>query len=111
MEKLIKFGLALLLLGCLADMPYSYYQVVRFLGMIGFGFLAYLEREKGNEGFSFFWLSSAILINPLFKISLGRELWNVVDVIWAIVLVVTNFYVAKPLESKHSDPDNLGSKS
>jgi hypothetical protein len=89
MEKIIKIGLAFLLLGCLANMPYSYFQIVRFLGLIGFGFLAFQEKEKGNEGYFFLWLSSAILINPIFKIPLGRELWNVIDVIWAILLLLS----------------------
>lgn len=91
MEKIIKIGLALLLFGCLADMPYGYFQLVRFLGMLGFGFLAFQEKERGNEGFFFLWLGSAILINPIFKISLGRELWNILDVAWAIILIITIF--------------------
>jgi hypothetical protein len=89
MDKILKIGLALLFLGCLADMPYGYFQLVRFLGMIGFGFLAFQEKENGNDGYFFLWLGSAILINPIFKISLGREFWNVVDVIWAILLLTT----------------------
>jgi len=92
MENTIKVGLSLLLLGCLADMPYGYFQLVRFLGMIGFGYIAILEKEKGNESFFIFWILSAILINPIFKISLGRELWNLVDVAWALLLVVSVFY-------------------
>ncbi len=92
MEKVLKIGLALLFLGCLANMPYGYFQFVRFLGMIGFGFFAFQEKEKGNDRFFIFWGFSAILINPIFKISLGRGLWNAVDVIWAVVLMVTIFY-------------------
>lgn len=89
MEKMIKIGLALLLLGCLADMPYGYFQIVRFLGMIGFGILAFQEKERDNDGFFILWLGSAILINPIFKITLGRALWNVVDVVWAVLLITT----------------------
>lgn len=85
--NIMKIGLALLLLGCLADMPYGYFQLVRFLGMLGFGYFAFQEKESGNKVYLFLWLGSAILINPIFKISLGRELWNVLDVIWAILLL------------------------
>ena len=92
MEKTIKIGLAVLFLGCLAEMPYGYYQLVRFLGMIGFGILAFNENEKGNNGLFIFWLLSAILINPIFKISLGRELWNTIDVIWAVILMGSLFF-------------------
>tara|TARA_B110000211_G_C14020371_1_gene527370 strand:+ start:1213 stop:1446 length:234 start_codon:yes stop_codon:yes gene_type:complete len=70
-------------------MPYGYFQVVRFLGLIGFGYLAYQEYELENNNWMLFYVCSAILINPIFKISLGRELWNLVDVAWAIVLIRT----------------------
>lgn len=71
---------------CLFDMPYGYYQLVRFLGMIGFGLLGYDSLSKSNF-WTTVWFSSAILINPIFKISLGRDIWNIVDVIWAIILI------------------------
>jgi hypothetical protein len=100
MERIIKIGLTLLFLGCLADMPYGYYQFVRYVGMIGFGVLAFQAKGKGNDGFFFFWLLSAILINPIFKISLGRGLWNGVDVIWAVVLMATIFYNTSNSENK-----------
>ena len=90
-EIIVKSGLSLLFLGCLANMPYGYYQLVRFLGMVGFLWLAFQENEKGNKGLLVFWLSSALLINPIFKISLGRELWNVIDILWAVILVLTAF--------------------
>lgn len=86
---LIKVVLSVLFLICLADMPYGYFQIVRFLGMVGFGYLAYKEYVLRNKNWVIFYVSSAILINPIFKISLGRELWNVVDVIWAIILIGT----------------------
>ena len=79
---------------CLLDMPYGYYQIVRFLGMIGFGYLAFTKYEENQAWFIFF-LASAILINPIFKISLGRTLWNVIDVIWAIILIGSIFQEQK----------------
>lgn len=91
MENSIKIGLSILFFLCLADMPYGYFQFVRFCGMIGFGILAVTEKEKGNDTMMYFYGASAILINPIFKISLGREIWNVVDVIWAIILIGSIF--------------------
>lgn len=90
-DGIIKIALALLFIGCLADMPYGYFQLVRFLGMIGFGILAYSANEKKDNIFFIVWLASAILINPIFKISLGRTIWNVVDVVWAIILLGSLF--------------------
>lgn len=81
-----KIALAILFLLCLLDMPYGYYQLVRFLGMVGFAVLAYQNYQK-NQTWFVVWLASALLINPFIKVSLGRTLWNVVDVVWAILLI------------------------
>jgi hypothetical protein len=37
----------------------------------------------------------AILFQPFFKIAFGRELWNVVDVIVAIGLIISMFIKPK----------------
>ena len=88
MEKLLKIGLSILLLLCLLDMPYGYYQLIRMLGMIIFGILA-INVQKTNQRWFVFWLTSAILINPFIKVSLGRLIWNFVDVIWAVSLLIS----------------------
>lgn len=85
-----KIALAILFLLCLLDMPYGYYQLVRFLGMVGFAVLAYQNYQK-NQTWFLVWLASALLINPFIKVSLGRSLWNVADVVWAILLVWSIF--------------------
>jgi hypothetical protein len=84
----IKIIFIILLLVCLLDMPYGYYQFVRFIVMIGFGLLAFENYQK-NQTWFVIWISSVLLINPFFKIALGRDIWNIVDVIWAVLLVVS----------------------
>jgi len=56
--------------------------------MVGFMVLAYFEKDNTNKAWQIAWICSAILINPVVKVALGRTLWNVVDVIWAILLIV-----------------------
>lgn len=87
-NQIIKIVLAFLFIGCLLDLSYGYYQLVRFFGMVGFGILAYYNHEKNRTWF-IIWLSSAILINPIFKIALGREIWNIMDVLWAFLLILS----------------------
>ena len=89
-ENYFKIVLSILFLVCLLDMPYGYYQLVRFLGMVGFAILAKNNYRK-NDTWFIIWLSSAVLINPFYKIALGRDIWNIVDVIWAILLVASIF--------------------
>ena len=88
MDKIIKIGLAILLLLCLIDMPYGFYQFVRFLSLIGFGFLAFEANQKGRVTEMLVYIGLAILFQPLIKISLGRTLWNIVDLIVGIGLIL-----------------------
>lgn len=91
MNNTIKIILAILLFLCLADMPYGYYQFVRFTAMVGFAILAYQSSESENKTFVIVYGALALLFQPFFKIALGRELWNVVDVIIAVGLIVSLF--------------------
>lgn len=85
----IKLILSIIFLGCLLDMPYGYFQFVRFVGMVGFILLAYYDEQRDDKTLMIVWICSAILINPFFRIPLGRTMWNLVDVIWVIILLTT----------------------
>ncbi len=89
MTLLIKVILAVLLLVCLFEMPYGYYQLIRFIAFIGFGILAFDANKKGRQSEVIVYLALAILFQPLLKISLGRTLWNIVDVIVAVGLLLS----------------------
>lgn len=70
-------------------MPYGYYQFVRFASCIAFVYFAYQANEKEEKTTSIIYIVLAILFQPFLKISLGRELWNFVDVIVGIGLLVS----------------------
>jgi hypothetical protein len=91
MPTLIKLTLAVMFFVCLLDMPYGYYQLVRFAALIGFSILAYTANEQGQTTEAIVFVCLAILFQPFIKIALGRELWNVVDVIVGIGLIVSIF--------------------
>jgi hypothetical protein len=91
MEKKIKIILALLLLLCLADMPYGYFQFVRFAALVVFVFLAYEASEKGNKNGLILYVALAILFQPFIKIALGRTIWNGIDVLVGIGLLLSAF--------------------
>ncbi len=87
-----------MLLGCLADMPYGYYQLVRFAGLIGFAILAYQANQRGRQTEMIIYGGLALLFQPFFKIALGRQMWNIVDVVVGIGLIISIF--KKPKESQ-----------
>ena len=99
MDKFIKIGLAILLFLCLLSMPYGFYQLVRFAAMVGFVILAYQAHEEKQEKTSMIYVVLALLFQPFFKIPLGRELWNIVDVIVGIGLLLSVFIMLRSSRS------------
>jgi hypothetical protein len=98
MNNVIKIVLAVLFFLCLADMPYGYYQFVRFAGLVGFAILAYQANEQGRQTEMIIYAGLALLFQPIFKIALGRQMWNIVDVVVGIGLLISIFM--KPKESQ-----------
>lgn len=88
---LLRFILVILFVICLFKMPYGYYQIIRFLGMFGFGLLTFLYFKQKNQYLVILYAISALLINPYIKLALGRTLWNIIDIIWALILLVSIF--------------------
>lgn len=84
----IGLGLAIALLLCLFPMPYGYYTIVRFAAMIIFGCMAFSFYKEKKIPLCVIAGSLALLFQPFFKIVLGRTMWNVIDVIVAIALVL-----------------------
>jgi len=91
MNNAIKIILAILMFICLADVPYGYFQFVRFAALVGFGILAIAASNEDNQTEMFIYGALALLFQPFFKIALGREVWNVVDVIVGAGLLISTF--------------------
>ena len=91
MNNTIKIILAILMFICLADVPYGYFQFVRFAALVGFGILALAASNEDNQTEMFIYGALALLFQPFFKIALGREVWNVVDVIVGAGLLISIF--------------------
>ena len=87
---LYKIGLVLAtaLIVCLFPMPYGYYNLVRFAAMIIFGCMAFIFYKNEKTPLCIIAGSLALLFQPFFKLVLGRTMWNVIDVVVAIALVI-----------------------
>lgn len=91
--------LAAMLLLCLAPMPYGYFMLVRFVAMVAFGMIAYRYYVINKNIAAWVFGLLALLFQPLFKIALGRTIWNVIDVLVAILLIAI-FVYEKRMEQK-----------
>lgn len=89
MSPILKFIIAVLLVLCLFDMPYGFYTLVRFAAMAAFVYLSYEYFKQKRDGMGFLFAALAVLLQPFAKIAIGRTLWNIIDILIALLL----FYV------------------
>jgi len=97
-KSIIKIVLAAMLLLCLTSMPYGYYELVRFTSMLGFFILGYQSLKNKNEIIGIIYFGLVLLFQPFWKVNLGREIWQVVDVVVAISLIISVFIKNKKTE-------------
>jgi len=98
MDKNIKLILAALLLLCLADMPYSYYELIRLIALVGFSILTYQVYLQKRQVEIVIYCTLALLFQPFFKLALGRSLWSIIDVItaaWLLISIWIDPFLAK----------------
>jgi len=96
-EIILKIVLSILFLLCLLKMPYGYYEFARFIGMLGFALLTYFDYQKHQtiNSIVIIYIALALLFQPFLKVALGRTIWNVVDVIVSLGLVISIFIKPK----------------
>ena len=87
MKPILKLIVAIILLLCLADMPYGFYTLVRFVSAFAFAYLSYDYFKSKKDGWGFVFAALALLFQPFFKVALGRTIWNIVDVVVAVGLL------------------------
>ena len=88
-------AVAALLLLCLLDMPYGFFVLVRFVATAAFCYFAFEEYQDGNKERMILFIILAVLFQPFMKISLGRVIWNIVDIVVAGYLIYLLFQVIK----------------
>jgi hypothetical protein len=88
-KNFFKLLLAIALLACLLLMPFWYYQLIRILGMVGFLYFAYLDYKDNIKFTPQFFVISAIIINPFFKIPFDKKDWQYIDVIFSAFILLT----------------------
>lgn len=86
--KYLYLIISFLLLLCLLPMPYGYYMFVRFVSMVAFGVMSYQYIQKKQAVWAVTFGALALLFQPFIKVALGRTMWNIVDVIVAVLLII-----------------------
>lgn len=73
------------------DYFYAYIEILRVVGTLGFGYLAIVYFR--NKGLLFvIFMSFAIALNPIIKVKLDRDAWQVLDVIMSLFTISSIFW-------------------
>ena len=83
-----KLLLIILLLIGIFDMPYEYYELLRFILMATFLWFAINEYNPKKIGWSFIFGILVLLFNPFLKLKIGSIGWKVVDCATVIILII-----------------------
>ena len=91
-------GLALLV--AIADLPYGYYQLLRFF-IFGVGvYGAYLCIQENKITWMWIFGVITILFNPFFKVHFDKVIWQMIDLLVAIIQFTFFFVGMKQKEQK-----------
>lgn len=85
--RIYQIALIIALLLCLLPMPYGYFVFVRFFAFVLFAVMAAFYGLSERVHFAVICGALSLLFQPFIKIALGREMWNIVDVLVAGLLV------------------------
>lgn len=85
----------LFLLGAFGHYPYGYYVLLRFIVCGVAAYVAYISYESKLTWATWVFGIIAFLFNPIIKFHLGRELWQIVDLIAAVLFVIGIFTINK----------------
>lgn len=95
LPETVIFGTALLLVIAWGEFPYGFYLIVKnvaFLVLVWAFFNAY-KRQVPILPFLFIVL--AVIYNPVQRIYLFREAWQVINVVAAVVIILSYFRLEK----------------
>lgn len=84
------YGMAALLFLAVLPLPYLYYSVLRWIGLGFFWWAAVIVRHQHHAVLSWMYGGLALLFNPFLPIHLPKEIWAVVDIAAAILVLATS---------------------
>ena len=84
-----KVSAILILVIMVFGVEYSFYDILRLVCCGLLGYILYYEKEK--IGWAITWIVSILILQPLLKLNLERDLWIIVDIILISILMFSFF--------------------
>jgi hypothetical protein len=92
-----------ILFGALADLPYGYYQMLRWIVFGVSIYIAYKAFRWDKKWAIWVFSGSAVLFNPILPIYLTREIWQPLDVIFGTLFMLSIVFLKEPAKTISSD--------
>ena len=77
-----------LLLGIFGDFSYGFYMFIRLIASITAAIFAYLFYQKKNIPWTWVFIVSAIIFQPFIKVHLTKGIWQFLNGILIVLLIV-----------------------
>lgn len=81
----------IMLLWALADNPYGYYVLLRWVVCAIFAYCAIRAYRADSEAWIWIFGVNAAIYNPIFPLHLGRPIWSIVNIVSVILVIVSIF--------------------
>jgi arginine exporter protein ArgO len=79
------------LLGAVGNWPYGYYQLLRWAILIIGAYSVYLAYEIRKISWAWIFGIIAVLFNPIIPITFSKDIWQIIDIIVAIIFFISLF--------------------
>ncbi len=89
LSAIIRTVAGLMLLVAISDLPYSYYQLLRIVICGASLFLVWYFIKAKIEWLGWIFIIPAILFNPIFPIYLDKYTWQLVDLIFGSMFILS----------------------
>lgn len=87
--------------------PYGYYILLRWVCCAIFAYLAFQAFAQEKQDWVWILGVTAVIYNPIIRVSLTREIWSVINVI-TIGIAVVSIFVLKVSNEKSTPPNKNG---
>lgn len=102
LSVIIRIVAGLMLLVAISDLPYSYYQLLRIVICAASIFLVWYFIKSKIDWLGWIFIIPAILFNPIFPIYLDKSAWQLFDLLFGSLFIVSLSALNKEKKVKKS---------
>jgi len=86
----------MMLFVAIAELPYGYYQILRWI-VCGVGvYIAYMAYRRGKVWATWVFGLIAALFNPIVPVHLTKAIWQPIDIVCALIFCSSTLFLKQP---------------